>query len=806
MNLETFASGKLNASERAALETHLERCLACAEELERRTRAQLDLLVGRLGSGQTIQAEAHPALERIMRSASESVGSFLAPDPDRLLGSLAPPTAEGAVAAFAGYDVLAVIGRGGMGVVLKAQDRTLDRVVALTILFPVELGDAAFATRFLDEARALAAIENDHVMPVYQAGIEEGWPFLVMPFYPEGTLAQQLKQQPRFAPADVARVGLQLARALAATHARGLLHRDLKPSNVLLEQGLRRVRLADFGLAQAHIVGAAAPATGGDVAPPRAIAGTPHYMAPEQTRGAAIDVRSDLFGLGAVMFQLATGRTLYEGESADEVLSAAARCALLPIRQFAPLIPYRLAGIIDRLLAEKPEDRFATAPEVVAKLEPLVEGEHRLRRWLTRAAGAVLVACLAVSVTVVALDRSGQTRIINTLLCQRTGDTYYLRGRFGTYAWLPEVVAAARPYDVIEARFSNERLVGSFRVGGKPLTIRAAAGFTPILVATNNGQPLMLVDAPLTLEGLTIWRRGPRVNFAPLISVEKAPLHLLNCRIIRSRFQGQDILVWGRLRVLALNEAQALPLYRALLAFQHGSVGFLRNCVVAGTQATAFGVRASTNQPTRIEAENCLFVTDRTLAMRPDTMTRLDLRVARSVLVTSALLDLDETGPVSGITASWEDCLVDRKQGALVRVNQSHGGALLRALEWKETNVVYAGPGTFAVNRRGGQLDAEAEWNALLRLPEQSHRIIDRQVFPPTCVRSTLTLHATDLDPQIVQAGTAGSRGLATQFVGEGKPGAAFRKNAAYREWQKQVSASTSEWEKRRAAPPVDAR
>jgi hypothetical protein len=443
----------------------------------------------------------------------------------------------------------------------------------------------------------------------------------------------------------------------------------------------------------------------------------------------------------------------------------------------------------------------------VSQLQPLVEVKQRLRRSLTRAAVAVLAVCLAVSVTVLALDWSGETSIINTLLCQRTGDTWYLRGRFGTYARLPEVVAAAHPHDVIEARFTDEQLVDSFRIGGKPLTIRAATGYRPILVATNNGQPFILVDAPLTLEGLTVWRRSPRPNFAPLISVEKAPLHLLNCRIIRSRFRGQDILVWGRLRTLALNETQPLPFYRAMLAFQHGSVGFLCNCVIAGTQASACGVRASTNQPTHVAAQNNLFVTDRTFSMRPEWKTRVDVQFARNILVTGALLDLDEPGPVTGIATTWEDCLVDRKEGALVRVNQSHNGALLRGLEWKETNVVYAGPGAFAVNRRGGQLNSEAAWNDLMRLTAQSHRLLDQQAFPPTCVRSALTLNAADLESRVVGAGSDGPPGFAPQFIGEGKPYVAFRKDATYREWQKKVRASISDWEKGRAAsPPVEAR
>ena len=357
-------------------------------------------------------------------------------------------------------------------------------------------------------------------------------------------------------------------------------------------------------------------------------------------------------------------------------------------------------------------------------------------------------------------------------------------------------------HDAIEVRFSGERLMDPFRIGGKPLTIRAAPGFTPILVATNNGQPMILVDAPLALEGLTLWRRGPQINFVPLISIEKAPLHLLNCRLIRSRFQGQNVLVWGRPRVVALNEPQNIPVYRAIIAFQHGSAGYLRNCLVAGTQASAIELRASTNEPTRVEAENNLFATDATFAMKPEPETRVDLRFACNVLLTGALLDLDETAPATGISAVWDDCIVDRSGGALVRVNQAQGGATLRALEWKETNVIYTGEGSFAVNRRKRGPESEAEWNDLMRLTTNSHRIIVPQVFPVTCVRSALQLNAMDLNPGVMKGAIEDGMKFASQFIGEGKPYEIFRKEQGYREWQDRVQTRAAEWERRRAAPP----
>jgi serine/threonine protein kinase len=818
--LESFTAGSMAESERAAVEAHLARCLACAEELEQLTRAQLDRLVGQRGSRPALRPATSPVLDTVMRRAAEGEGSAPRLDPERVLTILDPPAAEGALGAFAGYDILEIAGRGGMGVVLKARDRTLDRVVAIKVMFPTSGADESFSDRFLDEARAVAAIHHDHVVTVHHAGMAKGLAYLVMPFHVEGTLEGHLARAPKLAPIEVARVGLQLARALVAMHARKILHRDIKPSNVLLEHGLKRVRLADFGLAQTRNVTTEQFASGASrreetqsatedsgharsrLTPAatnfgkRTVAGTPHYMSPEQARGEPMDARSDLFGLGAVLFQMATGQTLYAGESSKEVLRAATRGGIKPVREVAPAVPAALAAIIDRLVARRPEDRFASAEEAAVELEQLVNSEQRIRIWVKRAAVAALAACVVAGVGVAVLDASGRTAILNTLLCERTGDAYYIRGRFGTYARLGDALGNARANEVVEVRFSGERLMNPFQTGGKPLTIRAANGFTPVLVATNNGQPLLLVDAPLALEGLTLWRSAPTASFAPLISVENAPLHLLNCRIIRSRFQGQNILVWGKPRLAAMNEGQPQQLYRAMLAFQHGSSGHFRNCVVAGTQASAIGLRASPAQPTRVFAEHSLFVSDRTVFMKPEPETSVNLEFSRNVFVTGALLDLDESGPVKGIAATWVDCLVDRAQGALLRMNQAYDGESLRALDWRETNVVYAGRGSFVVNRRRRALDSEAEWNEFMRLSANSHRLLDRQAFPETVVRSSLRLSAVDLDLETLRAANLVPARFDLAIIGEGEAYENFRRSAEYRAWRKQARAAAQEWKK----------
>lgn len=790
-SLRAFASGALSDAETRATEDHLATCLDCARALDTITREQL------AGLGPVppaaVSEPSSPLLAKLMETARDGFSPSSRHSAEAaVLAAFDPPQRDGSPGRFAGYDILEIAGSGGMGVVLKAHDPTLHRDVALKILPPSRAWNDADAERFLHEARTIASLQHDHVVAIFSAGREKGLPYLVMPFHAEGTLERQLQLTPTLAASDVARIGLQLARALEATHAKGILHRDIKPSNVLLEGGLERARLADFGLAE--------PVRTDETSRTKSIAGTPHYMSPEQARGETIDARSDLFGLGALLHHLATGRPLYDGSDAASVLAQAARGGATSVRVINAALPRALTDIIDRLIAPRPQDRFASARELVEALERLANRAARRSRLLRRTVISALAACLLVGATILLLDRSGRTAIVNSFLCQRSGDTYYLRGRFGTFSRLPEAVAAARPHEVIEARFSNEQLIDSFRLGGKPLTIRAARGFTPILVATNNAQPFILADAPLTLEGLTLWRRTPRVNNSALISVERAPLHLLNCRIARSRMQGQNILVWGRLRAVALNEPAPPQPFRALIAFQHGSEGFIENCVFAGTQATAIGLRASTNEPTRVTVENNLMVMDRTIFMRPEAVTSVELRFARNVIVTGGLLELDETDPVQGLSLTLEDCVIDRTGGALLRVNQGYGGELVAALRWRETNVLYAGTGAYVTNRRRHQLDSETQWNEWVRLDSSNHRLVERQVFPETTVRSALTLNASDRNAAALKQEFGGRFEFAAPFIGEGKPYELFRDEGGYRAWQERVRERVAKWERRTPA------
>jgi serine/threonine protein kinase len=188
------------------------------------------------------------------------------------------------------HEVLEVLGRGGMGVVLKAHDEKLQRIVALKVLAPPFAADPTARQRFVCEARAAAGIRHQNVVDIHAVEEADGLPFLVMEYLTGGTLHERIERG-SLPIEEMLRIGHQAAEGLAAAHARGLIHRDVKPSNILLADGV--VKLTDFGLAR----------TIDDIriSQEGVVVGTPKYMSPEQARGEAIDARSDLFSLGSVL-------------------------------------------------------------------------------------------------------------------------------------------------------------------------------------------------------------------------------------------------------------------------------------------------------------------------------------------------------------------------------------------------------------------------------------------------------------------------------------------------------------------------
>jgi serine/threonine-protein kinase len=282
--------------------------------------------------------------------ATDFAVDFLEPTEDRaLLGRLGD------------YEILEVIGRGGMGIVLKGFQRELNRYVAVKVLSPHLAQSAAARKRFAREAQATAAIVHPHVMAIHAVAATARLPYLVMPFVACESLQDRLDRHGPLDVKDVLRIGLQAANGLAAAHAQGLVHRDVKPANILLETSVDRVMLTDFGLARA-VDDATLTRTG-------IIAGTPQYMSPEQAGGDAVDHRSDLFSLGSVLYAMCTGRPPFRAETTFGVLRRIRETAPRAIREINADIPEWLERIVLKLLSKDAGDRLATATETAILLE-----------------------------------------------------------------------------------------------------------------------------------------------------------------------------------------------------------------------------------------------------------------------------------------------------------------------------------------------------------------------------------------------------------------------------------------------------
>ncbi|HEX8791479.1 MAG TPA: protein kinase, partial [Polyangiaceae bacterium] len=273
---------------------------------------------------------------------------------------------------IAHFRIVGRIGRGGMGIVYRAQDERLARPVALKVLPPGFEQDRDRRSRFLREARAAAAVAHPNIATVHEIGEEDGRVFIAMELVEGVTLRSMLENGP-LPPASVVRIGLQIARALAKAHAAGVVHRDLKPDNVMIGEDLH-AKVLDFGLAKVTGPGASGIETpsaierGETATREGVLLGTPQYMSPEQAKGRPIDARSDVFSLGIVLYEMVAGKRPFDGVSVAEVIIAIDRDPPPPLASVVRGVPWELVRVIDRCLEKDPARRYADGKGVAEDL------------------------------------------------------------------------------------------------------------------------------------------------------------------------------------------------------------------------------------------------------------------------------------------------------------------------------------------------------------------------------------------------------------------------------------------------------
>src|SRR5580700_8867798 len=270
------------------------------------------------------------------------------------------------------YEILAPLGAGGMGAVYRGRDTRLARDVAIKIL-PERFVTPVARERFLREARACSALSHPNICAIYDLGDFEGRPFLIMELLEGETLRRYIGSQP-VSPKKALDIAIQLTRALEAAHAKGIVHRDIKPANVMITpQG--QAKVLDFGLAKISAAASALPgeqeetAEMDDLTVAGTTMGTYAYMSPEQARGGVVDARSDIWSLGVVLYQMATGSQPFTGPTSAVVVEGLLTQQPAPLRQRNPQAPPGLEPIVLKALEKDPSRRYQSALELRADLE-----------------------------------------------------------------------------------------------------------------------------------------------------------------------------------------------------------------------------------------------------------------------------------------------------------------------------------------------------------------------------------------------------------------------------------------------------
>lgn len=386
--LQRLALNQASPTEAFQVSKHLVRCKFCAEMVRALKDASQVLAsmpagtavggvagTGVMASQPAPVAPAKPDLasERTIAHpppAAESSGRRTTPvDADNFLS---PPLAPDEMGRMGPYRVLKILGSGGMGVVFQAEDPQLGRLIALKAMRPALIGDDVCRKRFMQEARAAAAVEHEHIVTVYRVDEDRGFPYLTMQYLHGENLEDRLWREKRLPLDEVVRIAREVASGLAAAHDQGLIHRDIKPSNIWLESSRKsaaqpsnrggKVKILDFGLAR--MMGD----TTKQLTQTGFVVGTAGYIAPEQARGLTVDLRCDLFSLGCVLYEMCTGTVPFQGTDAMSRLTALAVEQPRNPRELNPNVPPKLAEVVTWLLNKAPDDRPRSAHLVVDAL------------------------------------------------------------------------------------------------------------------------------------------------------------------------------------------------------------------------------------------------------------------------------------------------------------------------------------------------------------------------------------------------------------------------------------------------------
>ena len=464
------------------------------------------------------------------------------------------------------YEILALLGAGGMGEVYRSRDPSLKRDVAIKVIPAYWSRDPERLRRFEVEAQAAAALNHPNIVSIFHVGQHEGSPYIVTELLQGETLRDRLQRGPlRFREAiDLA---IDVARGLAAAHSAGIVHRDLKPENLFLTKD-GRVKILDFGLAKLRQVQAAsadsATATLQEETDPGHVLGTVGYMSPEQVRGQAADARSDIFALGVILYEMLTGKRAFQKPTSAETLSAILNEDPPTISQVTPDLPPGLQRIVNRCLEKSPDKRFQDASDLAFALDalsdsssaaiPVVNQAVRSKRWVWMFAATGVV--LATAAALILWSKHSTAVPVVEVITQLTDDgepkpslgklvtdgtrIYFNEGVTGSLK-IGQVAVTGGPTAIVPTGFENVQIAGLTREGSSLLALVGGfADFTSAVwtIPLPTGEPRRLAsieaqDADFFPDGRIIFARGNDLYVAAndgsnprkLVSVDGIPVY-----------------------------------------------------------------------------------------------------------------------------------------------------------------------------------------------------------------------------------------------------------------------------------------
>ena len=683
-----------------------------------------------------------------------------------------------------GYEILDFIGRGGMGVVFRARDPSLNRIVALKVLSPSRATDPLARERFLREARAAASINHECVATVHAVVDRAGLPCLVMEYVNGESLRQRLDSTPVLRLKDIVTVSSQVTSGVTAAHACGIVHRDLKPANILLTTGEpTRVRLTDFGLARV--------AEDDSLTQSGMLAGTPGYIAPEVAQGHKADYRSDLFSFGCLLYVISTGQSPFPASTTIEFLQSVTQHEPIPVRQLNATLPTWLNDLITSLLQKNPKDRPKSAaavkrilhrayrqlrnpstkrplqePSLPAQGSPVHPADPRKGRWLLSSTVGrwIAVSGIAVAILCTALamrpDRTSPDRtspdqpppvVTSTAPSSQTAVRAQQESRQNSPATIPSASPPEAAFLVTTnekpKRFRTlERAVekaddgstiviaspGPFETAGiapsqDELTITAAAGCVPVLRLVpdidDDAPDLFAINTQLTLQGLEL--HVDETNVTP-----DALLNLGLIRILTGELHAKNcrLTVPAGGQCVMATEPTEVRFDRCALHVPHGSV-----------------ISWEAGVEDRVILNDCIITADMLAHIHgtPDQAITLNLRHNTVLARTVFAFDLEQVprSHRSQVRAAAEDCVF--ACDVLCRMNTGIASTFKQRITWKGHRNVYATP-FVALHSDSEPIrgpDSFSAWAACSNVTEQNP-LVSRVMFRTS--RDALRLRSPD--------------------------------------------------------------